>query len=68
MKTKKKKSLKSGKLTMKQLIQYRKVSKGAKRIYWSGRIKELEKRARQETINILQNTGLLKKGGRVKLT
>ena len=68
MKTKKKKSLKSGKLTMKQLIQYRKVSKGAKKIYWSGRIKELEKRARQETINILQNTGLLKKGGRVKLT
>ena len=68
MKAKKKKSLKSGKLTMKQLIQYRKVSKGAKKIYWSGRIKELEKRARQETINILQNTGLLKKGGRVKLT
>ena len=68
MKAKKKKSLKSGKLTMKQLIQYRKVSKAAKKIYWSGRIKELEKRARQETINILQNTGLLKKGGRVKLT
>ena len=68
MKAKKKKSLKSGKLTMKQLIQYRKVSKGAKKIYWSGRIKELEKRARQETINILQNTGLLKKGDRVKLT
>ena len=68
MKAKKKKSLKSGKLTMKQLIQYRKVSKGAKKIYWSGRIKGLEKRARQETINILQNTGLLKKGGRVKLT
>jgi len=43
---KKKKSLKSGKLTMKQLMQYRKLSKGAKKIYWSGRIKGLEKRAR----------------------
>ena len=68
MKAKKKKSLKSGKLTMKQLMQYRKTSKGVKKIYWSGRIKGLEKRVRQETINILQNTGLLKKGGRVKLT
>ena len=46
MKAKNKKSLKSGKLTMKQLMQYRKVSKGAKKSYWSGRIKGLEKRAR----------------------
>jgi len=46
MKAKKKKSLKSEKLTMKQLMQYRKTSKGAKKIYWSGRIKGLEKRAR----------------------
>ena len=46
MKAKKKKSLKSGKLTMKQLMQYRKTSKGAKKSYWSERIKGLEKRAR----------------------
>ena len=45
MKAKKKKSLKSGKLTMKQLMQYRKTSKGAKKSYWSGRIKGLEKQS-----------------------
>ena len=31
---------------MKQLMQYRKTSKGAKKSYWSGRIKGLEKRVR----------------------
>jgi len=43
MKARKKKS-KSGKLTMKQLLQYRKASKGSKKNYWSGRIAGLKGR------------------------
>ena len=43
---KKKETTQTGKLTRKQLMQYRKASKGAKKSYWPGRIKGLVKRAR----------------------
>mgnify|MGYP003132762484 FL=1 len=41
---KRKKQTKSGKLTMKQLMQYRKAAKGKNKIYWAGRIAGLKGR------------------------